>query len=151
MVYVSDENTQTTFDRGFKSLLTSQLVQTGTTVKAVPHNSAVISYEVEVVQHKSRDKIRQEEGTWTLLAAGVAVANHAVKHWGTPTKLLIPAALSADLFSGSLVDESNFEVIITTNAVYSDQIVHSSSNIYYINGSATEHYEQQTKTINVKG
>lgn len=149
-LHVLGSDTTTPFSRGFKSLLTSQLVKQGSHVKATPLGAATVSYDVEVVEHKSRDVVRAPIGTWTALAAGVAVAIHAADQWSEPAKLLIPAAVGTDLFSGNWVDETNFEVIVTTRVVQNDQILHSSSNIYYINGGDADHYTPPAKAKSIR-
>nr|WP_320135803.1 hypothetical protein [uncultured Amphritea sp.] len=153
-LHVSDEHLETPFDRGFNSLLTSQLVKQGAVVKSTEYNAATVSYDVEVVKHKDRDAMRKAPGTWTVLAGGIAVAAHAANYWGETSRLLIPAAIGADFLSGSWVKNSDFEVIITTKVIKNDRILHSSSNIYYINGGDSDHYApspETTKNIKVTG
>jgi len=152
-VYIegSDNKNATIFDRGFKSLLTSQLVSLGADVRTSASGAAVVSYGVEVVEHKDRGFIRPTQGHWTLLTAGVAVIAYAADKWDPSAKAVALVPLAADLFGGESVDESNFEIIVTTKVIGRDQILHSSSNIYYINGGDADHYAPNTKVISVVG
>lgn len=150
-VYISEAQSETSFDRGFKNLLTSQLVGKGAVVKASASDAVVVSYDVEVVEHRDRGYTRAPEGAWTLLASGVALLVSAADNWTPSSKVIAPAVIGADLFSGNLVDKSRYEIIITIQAVNNDQIIHSSSNIYYINGGDSRHYSPSRKTIRVSG
>lgn len=139
-LHVNGGDASQIFYKGYTNLLTSQLVQNGATVLTTPGGAAQVSFDVDVVKHTDKDSTRSPAGSWTLLTAGVAVAAHAVDKWSTPAKLLIPAAVGADIFSGNWVKESNVEVIITTKVTNQNRILHSSSNIYYINGGDASHY-----------
>ncbi|MFA5494828.1 MAG: hypothetical protein WC247_08615 [Porticoccaceae bacterium] len=130
----------TPFNEAFDALLTSQLVSRGLNVKTGNLNTVNISYKAQLVRHKDRGLMRAPEGTWTALAAGIAVATLPVNNWSEPALALIPVAAAADLFSGGWASRSSHEVIITTQAVDGDRIVFSSSNIYYINAGDKDHY-----------
>lgn len=142
-LHVSGGDADTPFYNGYKNLLTSQLVKSGATVRSTTFGSAQVSFDVNVVEHTDRDSRRKPAGSWTLLTAGVIVAAHAVENWSTPAKLLIPAAIGADIYSGNWIKDTEFEVIITTTVIDKSQIIHSSSNIYYINGGDAQHYAPQ--------
>ncbi|MBE9399378.1 hypothetical protein IOQ59_19115 [Pontibacterium sp. N1Y112] len=142
-LHVSGGDADTPFYNGYKNLLTSQLVTNGAIVRSTGSGSAQVSFDVNVIEHKDRDSRRKPAGSWTLLATGVVVAAHAVEHWSTPAKLLFPAAIGADIYSGNWIKDTDFEVIITTTVIDKNQIIHSSSNIYYINGGDAQHYAPQ--------
>ncbi|MCV6613308.1 MAG: hypothetical protein OIF55_21365 [Amphritea sp.] len=153
-LYITESAQETPFGRGFSALLTSKLVQQGADIRTRADGAATIRYQVEVLEHTDRDSVRQAPGTWTALAAGVAVAALSVEKWNAPEILLAPAAIGADLYSGNRVAQSNHEVIITTQIVQGNRVLHSSSNIYYINGGDKNHYnppEPSTTTIPVTG
>ncbi|CAM3832135.1 hypothetical protein VRRI112168_02235 [Vreelandella rituensis] len=129
------------FDRGFRSLLTSELVSRGANLTTQYQPSgAEIQVEVEVVEHRDRDYIRPPFGTYTALTAGVAVATIPFNQWSEPALALIPAAMVADTVSGSWTHTGPEEVIVTTQVVNDARILYSSSNIYYINGGDRRHY-----------
>lgn len=145
-LHVTEEGASDIFSQGYKNLLTSQLVQKGAKVLTTPNGAAEVTFEVNVVKHSDQDSVRSPVGSWTLLAAGVAVVAQAANDWSTPEKLLIPAAIGADLMSGSWVEDEVTEVIITTQVTERNRIIHSSSNIYYINGGDASHYITPAKT-----
>lgn len=149
-VYFESTESSAPFYSSYKNLLTSQLVKHGAVVRTVSHGAGRVTFTVDVIEHKDRDSRRTPPGSWALLAGGVVVAAHAVDHWSTPAKLLIPAAVAADLYSGNWIEDTDFEVVITTQVQKGVQLVHSSSNIYYINGGDADHYsvpEKKTRKI----
>lgn len=152
-LYIDEAAQETPFGRGFSALLTSQLLQQGADLRTLPDGAATIRYQVEVLQHKDQDRVRKAPGTWTALTASVAVAALAIEKWNAPEILLAPAAVGADLYSGNKTDRTRMEVIITTQIVRGNRILHSSSNIYYINGGDKNHYTPSatTTTIEVTG
>ncbi|WP_018915480.1 hypothetical protein [Vreelandella zhanjiangensis] len=129
------------FERGFRTLLTSELVSRGANLTTVPTpNAANIHIGVEVVEHRDRGFIRPPTGAFTALTAGVAVATIPFNHWAEPALGLIPAAMIADTVSGSWTTTGNEEVIITTQIIDGERILYSSSNIYYINAGDRRQY-----------
>lgn len=129
------------FERGFRTLLTSELVSRGGSVMTHPSTGgATVQVDVEVVEHRDRGYIRPPFGAYTALAGGVTVASMALGNWSEPALALIPAAMVADTTSGSWTYEGKEEVIITTQIVDNDRILYSSSNIYYINAGDRRHY-----------
>ncbi|ABE59857.1 MULTISPECIES: hypothetical protein [Chromohalobacter] len=139
-LYVEAAEKETAFSRGFRSLLTSELVQQGAIVHTRPDASAHVSFDVQVVRHEDRGYVRPPQGALTALAAGIAVATIPFNHWTEPALGLIPAAALADTFSGSWTPTGPQEVIITTQVSQYDTLRYSSSNLYYINAGDSEHY-----------
>jgi len=144
-LYIKGAEQTTPFSTAFDSLLTSQLVSAGAFVKTSPNLAAQVTYKVQVVEHKDRERIRAPEGAYTALAAGIAVATIPYNQWSEPALALIPAAAGADLFSGSWTSETNQEVVITTQVTDAGQVVYSNSSIYYINPGDNDHYKAKTK------
>ena len=142
-LYVFSPQPATPFERGYHSLLESQLVQQGALVSTQPEGSVIIDPEVQVITHSDRGSIRRPPGTFTFLAAGVAWAFQPLKHWSEPALALIPGAALLDAFSGNITEVGNTEVIITTRAREFDTLLYSSSNIYYINAGDSNHYENR--------
>ncbi|AQU83034.1 MULTISPECIES: hypothetical protein [unclassified Halomonas] len=129
------------FERGFRTLLTSELVSRGGNVTTQPHaGSAIVQVNVEVVEHRGRGYTRPPLGAYTALATGVAVASLPLRNWSEPALALIPAAMLADTTSGSWTHTGNEEIIVTTQIVEDNRILYSSSNIYYINAGDRRHY-----------
>lgn len=129
------------FGRGFRDLLTSQLVSRGMRVVQAPHeNSASVRVNIEVVEHRGRRFIRPPNGILTTLAGGIAVATYPISHWREPALALLPLAVAGDVYSGNWTSEGNEEIIVTTQIVDDNQILYSSSNIYYTNHEDRRHY-----------
>lgn len=129
------------FARGFRTLLTSELVTRGAHVTTQPGFSAEVHVDVEVISHRDRSFIRPPVGAFTSLAAGIGVANLGLNHWSRPAVGLIPAAaITADVASGNWTYTGNEEVIITTQVIDGGTILYSSSNLYYINAGDRRHY-----------
>lgn len=128
------------FYRGYRDLLTSELVSRGARVSTVPAQAAEVRFTVETVKHRDRSFIRPPEGAFTTLAVGVAVASLAYNHWAEPALALIPGAMLADAFSGSWTYTGDDEVIITTQVIENQRIIYSSSNLYYINAGDRRQY-----------
>lgn len=151
-----NENEGGEFGRGFRDLLTSELVSGGADVMTSPSaQTATIEVEVELVNHRDRGYVRPPRGTLTALSAGVAVATHPFNHWAEPALATIPAAMGADLFSGSWTRQGNEEIIVTTRIVDNERILYSSSNLYYTNQGDRRHYAPnrapQAPTVPVTG
>ncbi|WP_106419931.1 hypothetical protein [Salinicola tamaricis] len=139
-LYLKPPETETAFSRGFRSLLTSELVRQGATVRTSDLGAATVTFDVQVVAHRDRQPIRPPQGALTALAAGIAVATIPFNHWSEPSLALIPAAGLVDLFSGSWTSESDEEVIITVQADEYQTLLYSSSNLYYINPGDSGQY-----------
>ncbi|MGM0820897.1 MAG: hypothetical protein ACQEUJ_06245 [Pseudomonadota bacterium] len=129
------------FQRGFRDLLTSELVSRGASVTTEPGGSAEIRTAVEVVQHRDRGYVRPPVGAFSTLAAGIGVVNLGLEQWSSPVpKLLAGGAVAADLTSGNWTHTGNEEVIVTTQVIDGGEILYSSSNLYYINAGDRRHY-----------
>ncbi len=128
------------FHRGYRALLTSELVAGGARVSTVAEQAAEVRFGVQTVRHRGRGFVRPPQGAFTALAAGIAVATLPYNHWSEPALALIPGAVLADLFSGSWTYTGNDEVIITTQVIENQRILYSASNLYYINRADREHY-----------
>jgi len=139
-LYIDDQKADTPFSQSFDNLLASRLLGQGVLLRNSAMGSMVLSYETQVIHHKDQDTVRKPVGFWTLLTAKIGVVAYAVDKWSSPAALLLPAAMAKDAFSGNLTDGSTTEVIITTRVEKAGSIVHSSSNIYYINNADEDHY-----------
>ncbi|MCK0715449.1 hypothetical protein ACFO0U_02080 [Chromohalobacter sarecensis] len=140
-LYVETHEKETAFSRGFRSLLTSELVEQGAIVRTQPDAGAAhVSFDVQVITHEDRGFVRPPQGALTALAAGIAVATIPFNHWTEPALALIPGAALADTFSGSWTTTGQQETIITTQVSQHDTLRYSSSNMYYINAGDSGHY-----------
>ncbi len=139
-LYVAKGESSSPFNDTFHELLTSSLVSGGGVVMTSPSMAAEVSYDVNLVEHKDRDAVRPPEGALSVLAAGIAVATFPFNHWNEPSLALIPAAVVADIFAGNVVSESSHEIAITTRVSSQGRLLHSTTNIYYINAGDKSHY-----------
>ncbi|MDR5868478.1 hypothetical protein [Halomonas koreensis] len=132
-LYVAPAEPEGDFARGYRALLTSELVSRGAPVTLDPAGALELRFDAQLVHHRDRDTVRPPEGALTALAAGVAVATVPFNHWAEPALALVPAAAGADLVAGSWTRTGDQEVIITTQVVDGDRVLYSSSNLYYVN------------------
>lgn len=139
------EGGKTSFDQTFRQLLISELVNDGATVMVSPNAAVEVSYDVNVVVHKDRGPIRHPEGALTALTLGVALVDNAFSNWSNPEIVALPLAVAGDVFSGNLVSEEDYEVAITTRVTQHGKLLHSSTNLYYINPGDKDHYEMEKK------
>jgi len=139
------------FKKAFRELITSQLVQQGANVVVDPYNkSIVINYDVQVLTHKDRGYQRPVVGTFSLVAANIAMVWDA-QYWGTPGLVAIPLIAEAEWLNAQKdTKESPVEVIITTKAVDGNTIVMSDSKIYYVNVGDADHYVDNYKDTSVR-
>ncbi|MEA3640450.1 MAG: hypothetical protein VBE63_10955 [Lamprobacter sp.] len=133
------DHTSGEFARGYRSLLTSELVSGGAIIKHRPGHAATLNFNVEVINHSDRGFIRPYPGAMTLaaFASGVSVL---VAPSSNAALALIPPVVGADVTSGSWSSVSDEEVIITTKITDNERVLYSSSNIYYINQGDRRHY-----------
>lgn len=144
-VYVREGLGGSAFDKTFHQLLISELVNDGGSVMVSSNASAEVSYDVNLIEHKDRGMIRPPEGALSVLAAGIAVATVPYNRWAEPALALIPMAVAGDLLIGNVVSESTHEIAITTRVSQQGKLLHSSTNIYYINPGDKDHYMMPEK------
>jgi hypothetical protein len=171
VIRFSREQEQVPFGKAFYHLLTSQLVRKGLVVMtnsgtrtasstgysdALSYaNSLVIDYDMQTIEHRDRRLTYPPPGTFSALAGGVWLVARATDSWRNPELALFPVAAAADIAAGVnyyLPGETNREVIISTNVTMGQQVIFSSSDIYYINDGDDDHYASQSaKTYSVIG
>ncbi|SVD95554.1 uncharacterized protein METZ01_LOCUS448408, partial [marine metagenome] len=121
------------FGKAYKTLLTGHLLEKHIEVL----NSGgghLVKFKVQVVNHVNRDSLGLPAGSFTALTAGVLLAS-ASQHWGAPGIAALPIALAEDGFLQESKDgkTTDTEVLITTELYHLDEIVQSSTRIYYFN------------------
>ncbi len=127
------------FARGYRALLTSELVSGGAIVKKRPAGAVTVDFDVEVVNHSGRGFIRPYPGVMTLAAFATGVSVLVAPSSNAALALIPPVAMS-DVTSGSWTAVGNEEIIITTEITDNERVLYSSSNIYYINQGDRRHY-----------
>jgi hypothetical protein len=139
------------FERAYHSLLTSALVGAGADVMLSPEDALMnIHYDVQVIEHDSREGLPARPGTYTAFFVAVAGLGDT-QYWTHQHLALIPVAMTVDLWNNFRKDTKAevTEVIITTRVQDSRQITHSDSRVYYFNPEDIAHYRDQGRTFNV--
>lgn len=143
VVTVVEKHDSSAFDKAYKELLTSSLLQNGVQVSSSPSDSDyVIEYEAQIITHKGRDKLPMAAGTLTGTTASAFLIAHAVDHWSPAGLAVIPFAIAGDMYLANNKDAAtpNTEVLMTTEVHKENQIKQSSTRIYYFNPGDTSLY-----------
>lgn len=147
-LYLDSSPENSTFETNFRQLLTSQLVQKGLPVSKSDRNALTVSYDVGVVRHLNQDAPGAFPSKRTILLSGISVASlvtgQSVDHWSEVGRMLLPLSAIDDLTSAQ-VSHSDTEVVITTQVSRGDLIIHSSSNIYFIDSKNAAHFFPREK------
>ncbi|MFV0476678.1 MAG: hypothetical protein ACK5ME_02450 [Parahaliea sp.] len=138
--------TASTFDRTYRNLLISELVSNGVKVAVSDFgNTYRLSFSVDTVEHKGRDSLPLKVGVRSGVVTFFAALTGAANNWAEPSLALIPLAAAADIdaYWRDQADESVTEVVITTQVSSDENILSSSSSIYYFNAADYRHYQSQ--------
>ncbi len=153
----------TPFNKGFRSLLLTQLVHRGVPVSARPAaDSLKVVYETQLVHHRQERLSRTYPGalsaTATYLATGVWVIRDALlygtdaaQYWAI-VGVAIGAVVAADVFSGAFArDLPHSEVVISASLMEGDDYLSRKTDIYYVNDEDQWHYQppRRERTIPV--
>ena len=145
-------NSNSPFEQGFEDLLITQLVDKGLDIRDNKYQSLKLKFHTQVISHNDRGYIRPKVGeysTLAVLATGVwGVINNTVAD-ALITSSVIATGVVADVFSGSISERSNTEVIINVSLMDGDRYLMRKSGIYYINAPDNSHYEVTSKPISV--
>lgn len=139
------------FEQAYHSMLTSALVSAGANVMLSPEDALLnIHYDVQVLEHDSRERLPTRPGTYTAFFAAAAGLGDT-QYWTHQHVALIPVAVAVDLWNNFRKDTKAevTEVIITTRVQDSRQITHADSRVYYFNPEDIAHYRDQGRTFNV--
>jgi hypothetical protein len=127
---IVEQNHASNFSDTYHNLLTSSLVSKGALVlTADKYDSVKVSYNVNIINHdwgKQAPDLADQNPGLGLTAFAYYVFSEAVGL----TK--VPPAVFAEQMVKNL--SSATEVVITTRAIYNDELLYSSSNVYYIDG-----------------
>lgn len=139
------------FQNAWHNMLVSGLVDQGAAVM-LSRESALftVEYDVQVVEHASRERLPLRPGTITAFFAMAAGIDDS-QFWEDQGLVLIPIALAGDLWNKFNKDTSAevTEVIITTRVMDSQQIAHASTRIYYFDADDIAHYRGTGRTFDV--
>ncbi len=158
-LFVSPSGDNSTFSRGFQTMLISKLVNGGFSVATTPENAVEVKYEAQVVRHLAGQG-NYQPGSVAALAGGILVAREiAVSNTSGSGKALGAAALvaGADLLltNAQLRAATNTEVIITTSLIDKNRFLMRKTDVYYVEDAEGSMFEApfraQTKSIEVTG
>jgi hypothetical protein len=143
-VFIKEPDKSTPFAQSYHQLLTSHLAAQGVTVVTQPEfNTATIRYDVDVIKHAAH--YTQNMGLPTPLAQGVyylaASALGKGLHDVTTTAIEVvkaPFYAAVDQVKPNLA--TAVEVVITTQIIIGQQVLHSDSRIYYVERGNLSHY-----------
>ncbi len=138
------------FGKAYKKMLTSHLIGNGVTVLD-EGGRYDLTYEVQVVKHKSRDELPLPAGIFSLAAGVTYIIGQAAARWTHPELLVIPFSIASDLFLANNRDSSssNTEVLITTELRKKNEIVQSSTRVYYFNKADKSLYDAPGKRFKI--
>lgn len=134
-LYVAPARENTTFNRAFRDLLITRLVNRGFDVRTTKAGGLEVSYETQLVQHRSERQAYQP-GTLTALAVGLLVArNVAVNMTGDGQIAAGLGLVAAGDFGSSLAaghPATKTELIVTTSISRDGRYLMRKSDIYYL-------------------
>ncbi len=162
-IYVNEMSEHSSFNRAFRTLLISALVERGVSVMKTSA-SAEISVDINVQLVKfseGRAKYRNAVGVPTALTAGVWVLRDLALHQGAITTAAVAsgtAAIGLDVYNWfkskfSAGDIPQNEIIVTVSSADQNRYLSSLSNVYYTSDTDVSLYTSTVrgKTIGVEG
>lgn len=126
-----------TFDRAFRELLITRMVNQGKTVVEREDAPFKVTYEAQVIRHNS-DRPHLIPGVFTAVTAGVYFAHYLGVHAHRDAAMAggLGYAAIADLarsqYSGG---PTHTEVILTTTIMQGDRYVARNTDVYYVEDS----------------
>ena len=126
------------FEKTFHEMLTTELVRSGRRVTNSAQNVVQLSYNVQVIEHKS-ERPHHIPGIYTMLTAGVGVA-YGLRNQHIDTKMagVLGGAMVADYASSvNSGGPTHHELVLTTSAGTPDQILSRKTDVYYIEDADT--------------
>jgi len=124
----------TTFDKAFRELLITRMVNDGKTVVEREDAPIKVSYQAQVVRHNS-ERPHFVPGLFTAITSGVYVAHYLGVHAHTD------AAMAGGLGYAAIADvarsqytggPTHTEVILTTTIMQGDRYVVRNTDVYYV-------------------
>lgn len=135
-LYVSPAGDNSSFSRGFHSMLISKLVNNGLNVSTRPESSIEVKYEAQVVRHLAGQGDYQP-GSVAALAGGILVARQIALSNASPNAIAVGATAliaGAELLAANakLRSATNTEVIITTSLIDNNRFLMRKTDVYYV-------------------
>lgn len=130
---VAPPENATSFEKTFHEMLTTELVRSGRRVTPSAQNVLLVSYKVQLVEHKS-ERPHFVPGIYTMLTSGVGVI-HGLrnKHLDTQMAGALGFAIAAD-YAASVNSggPTHTELVLTTSTTTPDQILTRKTDVYYL-------------------
>lgn len=144
--YVVPQPGASTFDRAFRDLLITRMVNRGLPVSKQRGTGVEIQYETQIVQHNS-PRYGHIPGTLTALAAGVWVVREVVEGSVAAIPGAIGLSALADWGLGKYSGGTTpTELIVTTSIAQDNRYLYRKSSIYYIATEDSELYQESADT-----
>ena len=134
---VSLPSAPSAFDRAFRELLITRLVNEGKTVVESADAPIKVSYQAQLVRHNS-DRPHFVPGLFTAITAGVYVAHYLGVHAHQDAAMAggLGYAVLADVASSQYTGgPTHTELILTTTIMQGDRYLVRNTDVYYIEDS----------------
>jgi len=152
-MYVALPQGASAFDRGFREFLITGLVQSGASVHDQPGVGLEVSYNAQVVRHRSA-RPHFIPGVYTMLAGGVMAAyglrhSHLDAQLAAGLGLAVAADYANSIYTGG---PTNTELILTTTVMRDGQYVARKTDVYYLENADAPLFvrHQHYRPVNMK-
>ena len=133
---------ETDFNLAYKKMLTGHLLGQGVRVLGSA-GDYLLKYETQILHHSNRDALSLPAGMVTSGTIAGLLAVNAASNWTHSAIFAIPIVYAEDWFSANSKEGKtpDTEVLITTELHQSNEVVESSTRIYYFNQGNESMYE----------
>ena len=137
-----DELAETDFNLAYKKMLTGHLLDHGVRVFGSA-GDYLLKYETQIVNHSNRDTLSLPAGIVTSGTVAGLLTLNAASNMTHSLIMAIPFAYAEDWFLANSKEgrTPDTEVLITTELHQSNEVVESSTRIYYFNQGSESMYE----------
>lgn len=137
--YIVPAKESSTFDKAFRNLLITRMVNRGMPV-STERGGIEVQYETQLIRHNSAG-YGHLPGTLTALSAGVFVVRELVEGSFAAVPGAIGLAALADWGAGKFSTPTPTELMVTTSIAIEKKFVYRKSAIYYIDTEEAELYQ----------
>ncbi len=137
-----DELSETDFNLAYKKMLTGHLLDHGVRVLGSA-GDYLLRYETQILHHSNRDRLSLPAGIVTSGTVAGLLTLHSASNMTHSLIMAIPFAYAEDWFLANSKEgrTPDTEVLITTELHQSNEVVESSTRIYYFNQGNESMYE----------
>ncbi len=137
-IYVASSGT-TAFEKAFKKLLVSQLVNRGVYVSNQQGNNMILSFEVEIIEHNKRLQ-RTRQGVYETLVPGIVIKKSNFSRNSKNINFDPRQNIEAGMYTKKLPKR---EVLISSSLMYKGEYIAKDNSIFYINDKEWWHYQKK--------